>query len=180
ERARCEERGKLLATSLTDATAAVAHRPGDEPSNLLVARLLEAQGRPADARAWLEAFESYREASPVVRRALEAVRSPVAAQPSSRERDRAVPSPTRSVAFADLRKGELETARQHAELEFGADPSNADAWIAMLVACDALRDNLCFENTLESLKTPSVAPSETGLTYLNELLARRAGAQFAR
>jgi hypothetical protein len=146
----------------------------------LVARLLEAQGRPADARAWLEAFESYREASPVVRRALEAVRSPVAAQPSSRERDRAVPSPTRSVAFADLRKGELETARQHAELEFGADPSNADAWIAMLVACDALRDNLCFENTLESLKTPSVAPSETGLTYLNELLARRAGAQFAR
>lgn len=180
ERARCEERARLLDAGLADATAAVFRRPTDEPANLLVARLLQTRGRAAEARAWLEAFQSYREMSPAMGHALEAARAPNAAAPRPAEQGVARPSPARSVAFAELRKGQLEAAREHAQLELGADPSNSDAWIATLVACDALRDNVCFENTLESLKTPSVAASETALGFLNELLARRVGAQFSR
>jgi tetratricopeptide (TPR) repeat protein len=174
ERARCEERARNFEAGLTDATAAVARRPGDEPSNLLVARLLQAQGRRADARAWLEAFESYRAASPAMTRALDSARNPSPAAPLS------VPSGTRSAAFAQLRAGKFEAAQAQAQTELGADPTNADAWIAALVACDALRDAPCFDSALERLRAPSVPPSETGLAFLSELLARRAGAHISR
>ncbi len=179
ERARCEERARTFDSGLRDATAAVARRPGDEPANLLVARLMQALGRSADARAWLEAFESYRDVSPAMSRALDAARKPSAAAPRAPDASSAL-APVRSLAFAELRAGKLEIARQHAEIELGADPTNADAWIAMLVACDALRDNICFDGTLDSLKSPSLAPSETGLAFLSELLLRRAGAKLAR
>ena len=177
ERARCAERARLLAPAMTDAQAAVARRPDDEPANLLVARLMQTQGRSAEARAWLEAFKNYRQTSPAMNRALEAARRlgaptpPIPGPP---------PSPARTVAFAELRAGKFEVARQHAETELGADPSNADAWIATLVACDALRDAQCFDGALDSLKSPSLAPSETGLAFLNELLTRRAGASLTR
>ena len=179
ERARCAERAHSLAAALTDATAAVARRPGDEPANLLVARLLQALGRAAEARAWLEAFQSYHDTSPAMTRALEAARKPSAPNSASEATPSRVAA-VRSAAFAELRAGKLEAARRHAETEFGADPTNSDAWIATLVACDALRDNACFDSALSSLKTPSLAPSETGLTFLAELLARRAGAQLTR
>jgi tetratricopeptide (TPR) repeat protein len=174
ERARCEERARSFDAGLTDATAAVERRPADEPANLLVARLLQALGRLADARAWLEAFESYRTASPAMNRALESARNPRAAAPP------AAPSGARSTAFAELRMGKFEAARAQAQIELGADPTNADAWIAALVACDALRDAPCFDSALESLRSPSIPPSETGLAFLSELLARRAGAHLSR
>jgi len=180
ERARCEERAQLFDSGLTDANAAVARRPADEPANLLVARLLQAQGRAADARAWLEAFQSYRDASPAMNRALEAARRPSPASASPGEPSAVSLASARSAAFAELRAGKPEAARQHAQTELGADPTNADAWIATLVACDALRDNVCFDSALESLQSPSLAPSDTGLAFLNELLARRAGARLVR
>jgi hypothetical protein len=84
-------------------------------------------------------------------------------------------SAARSGAFAELRSGRTERARQQAQTELEADPSNSDAWIATLVACDALRDDQCFEAAISRLQTPSVSPSSTALGYLRELLARRAG-----
>jgi tetratricopeptide (TPR) repeat protein len=176
ERARCEERARVFDSALTDALAAVARRPGDEPANLLVARLKQAQGRPADARAWLEAFASFHDTSPAMHRAVEAARKPGLAAPSADETHSFRPLSARSVAFAELYTGQLEAARKHAQVELDADPTNSDAWIAALVACDALRDEVCFESTLGSLKSPSLAPSDTALTFLRELLARRAGA----
>jgi tetratricopeptide (TPR) repeat protein len=180
ERARCAERARNFDAGLKDATAAVERRPGDEPANLLVARLMQAQGRSADARLWLEAFHSYREASPAMNRALESARAPAGAANGVDEGAALQVMPANSVAFAELRAGKVEVARQHAEIELGADPTNSDAWIAMLVACDALRDNVCFDSTLESLKTPSLAPSRTGLVFLSELLSRRTGARVLR
>jgi tetratricopeptide (TPR) repeat protein len=177
ERARCAERAKLFESGLTDATAAVARRPGDEPANLLVARLMQALGRTADARLWLEAFQSFRDTSPAMSRALDAARDPASVTVLKKDVGSAT---ARSVAFAELRTGQLEVARQHAQIELGADPTNSDAWIATLVACDALRDNVCFDAALESLKSPSIAPSETGLAFLTELLNRRVGARIAR
>jgi tetratricopeptide (TPR) repeat protein len=182
ERARCAERAHRFDSGLTDALAAVARRPGDEPANLLVARQMQALGRTAEARMWLEALQTYRDTSPAAKRALEAARQPSAA--SVRASD-AKPRPSaasaaRSAAFSELRAGKLEAARSRAQMELHADPTNSDAWIAALVACDALRDDICFDSALGSLASPSIAPSDTALAFLSELISRRAGAKLTR
>ncbi|MEO7035219.1 MAG: hypothetical protein ABI548_14980 [Polyangiaceae bacterium] len=169
ERARCAERAHALQAALEDGIAAVARRPEEEASNLLVGRVLNALGRNKEARTWLEAFQTYRAPSAAVTRALESVRG--VTSPAT-----AAASEAHSAAFGELRAGRVERGRSQAQLELAADPTNADAWIASLVACDALRDTQCFESTLSSLKTPSLPPSDTALGFLRELLARRAGA----
>ncbi|HEX3777105.1 MAG TPA: hypothetical protein VHV51_21680 [Polyangiaceae bacterium] len=179
ERARCEERAREFDQALRDATAAVARRPSDEPANLLVSRLLQAEGRSVDARAWLEAFHSFRETSPAMNRALEAAREPASATPSAPEASAVDRSPARTQAFAELHAGKFEAARTRAQTDLGADPTNADAWVAALVACDALRDEVCFDSLLGQLGTPSLAPTPTALAYLSELLSRRTGARFS-
>jgi len=174
ERARCAERARDFASALRDATAAVARRPDDEAANLLVASALQALGRNQEARAWLEAYRSYHVATRSTERALERARAKSSGAPASTPSSPAV-SAARSGAFAELRSGRTERARQQAQTELEADPSNSDAWIATLVACDALRDDQCFEAAISRLQTPSVSPSSTALGYLRELLARRAG-----
>jgi len=174
ERARCAERARDFPSALRDATAAVARQPEDESANLLVARLLQALGQSAQARAWLEAYRSYHAATLATERALASARSPGASRAAAKSNG-APASPARSGAFAELGSGRTERARQRAQLELDADPSNSDAWIATLVACDALHDEPCFEATISRLQTPSLAPSSTALGYLRELLARRAG-----
>jgi tetratricopeptide (TPR) repeat protein len=179
ERARCEERAHEFDHALDDATAAVARRPSDEPANLLVSRLLQAEGRSVDARAWLEAFHGFRATSPAMNRALEAARQPANVTPSAPETSALAHSSARTQAFADLRAGKFEAARTRAQTDLGADPTNADAWVAALVACDALRDEVCFDSLLGALRTPSLPPSQTALAYLSELLTRRTGAGFS-
>ena len=173
ERARCAERAGDLSSALRDSTAAVGRRPQDESANLLVARVLSALGKQAEARAWLEAYRSYYSATSESERALASARSP-GSRPAAQDTSTG-PSTTRSGAFAELRSGRTERARQQAQIELDADPTNTDAWIATLVACDALHDDACFETTLGRLQTPSLSPSGTALGYLRELLARRAG-----
>jgi tetratricopeptide (TPR) repeat protein len=179
ERARCAERARAFHVALSDATAAVARRPEDESANLMVARLLQALGRRAEARAWLEGLQSYRAPSAAAARALEASRRRAnlsASAPSPAPTP--VSSRARSAAFAELQSGRAERARKQAELELDADPTNSDAWIAALVACDALRDSQCFESALTSLRTPSLAPSQEALGYLRDLLDRRTGSKI--
>ncbi|MEI9936802.1 MAG: tetratricopeptide repeat protein [Pseudomonadota bacterium] len=175
ERARCAERAHDYRSALNDATAAVARCPDDEPTNLLVARLLQALGQSAQARAWLEAYRSYHAATVATDRALESARRPAMGARAEAPSSGAAPSAARSGAFAELRSGRTERARQQAQTELEADPSNSDAWIATLVACDELHDDQCFEATMSRLQTPSLSPSSTALGYLRELLARRAG-----
>ena len=175
ERARCRERAGDFPGALPDATAAVARSPDDESANLLVARLLRAVGHAAEARAWLEAFRSYHVTTVATERALDAARGTAPAREAATSGSGQAASSARSEAFAELRSGRTERARQQAQTELEADPSNADAWIATLVACDALRDDQCFEDAMNRLRTPSLTPSSTALGYLRELLARRAG-----
>jgi tetratricopeptide (TPR) repeat protein len=171
ERARCAERARAFPAALADAEAAVALRPSEEAASLLVARLLQAMGRPAEARVWLEGYEAYRLPSAATSRALEASRRGVVKAASSPD------ALTRSAAFADLESGRLERARIQAQRELDADPTNADAWIASLVVCDALRDAQCFDAALTRLKAPSLLPSPRALGYLRDLLGRRTGAR---
>lgn len=176
ERARCAERARDFPGALRDARAAVARRPEDETANLLVARMLQAVGQPAEARAWLEAYRSFYAATSATERALESARGPGARSAAATRERGTAPSSAHSDAFVELRSGRTELARRQAQLELDADPTNTDAWIATLVACDALRDDPCFESTLGRLQTPSLPPSGTALGYLRELLARRTGA----
>ena len=177
ERARCAERARDFSSALSDATAAVARHPEDEPANLLVARVLRSLGRDAEARAWLEAYRSYHTATVATDRALESARAPSSGpSPTAPLASGLAESlPARSEAFAELRSGRTELARQQAQIELEADPTNSDAWIATLVACDALRDDQCFDAAIGRLRAPSLSPSSTALRYLRELLARRAG-----
>ena len=174
ERARCAERARRFRAGLEDATLAVARRPDDESANLLVARLLQALGQRAKARAWLEAFQSFHRPTAAVRQAVEAARGATSRAPVAAPA--AAAPPAYSAAFAALRAGDLDQARARARTELDADPSNADAWIATLFACDALHDEPCFERTLDALERPSLDPSPVALSYLRDLLARRAGA----
>ncbi|HKO52642.1 MAG TPA: tetratricopeptide repeat protein, partial [Polyangiaceae bacterium] len=100
ERARCAERAGDFASALVDATAAVTRRPDDEPANLLVARVLQALGRRAEARAWLEAFRSYRPATIATDRALEEARGPAPAAVTAAANSGAAAASARSGAFA--------------------------------------------------------------------------------
>jgi len=179
ERARCRERARDFQGALADATAAVVRSPDDEAANLLVARALQALARNSEARAWLEAYRSYHSATIATDRALAAARGPASRAVQAAASSGAAASAAHSGAFTELRSGRPERARQQAQSELEADPSNADAWIATLVACDALRDDACYEATIARLRTPSLAPSDTALGYLRELLARRTGATSA-
>jgi tetratricopeptide (TPR) repeat protein len=175
ERARCAERAHALKGALEDATAAVARRPADESANLLVARLLQDLGRANDARTWLEAFQTYRAPSAALERALDTTRhARLGASSSQPNGDNGV----HSAAFAELQSGRAEGARKQAQRELDADPTNSDAWIAALVACDALRDSQCFEDALARLRTPSLTPSQEALGYLRELVDRRTGSKL--
>lgn len=175
ERARCAERAHALKAALEDATAAVARRPDDESANLLVARLLQGLGRADDARAWLQGFQTYRAPSAALERALEATRrARVSVSPSKPNGENGA----HSAAFAELRGGRAEGARKQAQRELDADPTNSDAWIAALVACDALQDSQCFEDALARLRSPSLAPSQEALGYLRDLVDRRTGTKL--
>lgn len=178
ERARCAERARDLSRALGDATAAVSRRPQDETANLLVARLLSALGKGREARAWLEAYRSYHAGTIATERALQNARAQSSGGSAPAEEHPTAVAAS-SGAFTELRMGRPERASQQARTELEADPSNADAWIASLVACDALHDEACFESTLGQLRAPSLPPSNLALGYLRELLVRRAGAQVS-
>lgn len=175
ERARCAERSRNLQAALTDGMSAVRLRPQDEAANLLVSRVLQALGRAADGRAWLEAFTSFHDGTLESERALQSARGTTPSTAPSI----ATEGPSHSSAFRELRSGHYEQARKQAERELGADPSNADAWVALLVVCDAQHDDACYDSTLSALRNPSVPPSDTAFGYLRSLLARRAGVSAA-
>ena len=164
ERARCAERAGSWSAALPDATAAVAYRPTDEPSNLLVARLLEALGRKPEARRWLEAYLSFAVTSSAVPAALN--RAPAGAKRMSA---------AHSSAFPFLIKGEFGSALERADAELDADPTNSDAWVAALLASDALRDEPHFDVTLDRLRIPALPLSQPASEALAQLLTRRAG-----
>jgi tetratricopeptide (TPR) repeat protein len=190
ERALCAERRSNLADALADARHAVDGKPDDEAANLLVARLLLALGQPAQARAWLESFRAF---SPTragtralddLRRGSTARLDPVVERLNAGDDAGALHAAARetlrpsALALLAARHGRAQLARAQAELELDADPSNADAWVAALAACDMLGDAACFSERIEQLRSPTLELSPLASTLLAELLVRRTGAQW--
>lgn len=58
-----------------------------------------------------------------------------------------------------------------------ADPTESDAWIAALTAADALADRASFERLLPLLDPEPLPPSNRGVAFLGELLARHTGGE---
>jgi tetratricopeptide (TPR) repeat protein len=84
------------------------------------------------------------------------------------------------LALRAVELGALEVGYEQAMLVLGADPGDADAWIAALVAADEQRRPERFEAALRALDARPLAPSARAVALLEGLLARLSGADAAR
>jgi hypothetical protein len=75
--------------------------------------------------------------------------------------------------------GQLELGSRQAELVASADPTNADAWIAGLVAADMARDETAFAKWLTRLDPAPTKPHPVAARLLADLLQRRASMEAA-
>jgi tetratricopeptide (TPR) repeat protein len=84
------------------------------------------------------------------------------------------------LALRSVEIGALEVGYEQAMLVLGADPGDADAWIAALAAAEDQRLPERFEAALVALDPRPLPPSARAVTLLESLLARRVGADAAR
>lgn len=79
------------------------------------------------------------------------------------------------LALRAVALGAVEAASQQSELVTNADPDDADAWVAALIAADLRRDRAAFKATLQRAPlTPSPLGS-LALALLAELIQRKDG-----
>jgi tetratricopeptide (TPR) repeat protein len=71
--------------------------------------------------------------------------------------------------------GSVDFARSQAEFVLAADPADADARVAALVAADLARDEAALARALAGTRSFSAPPSPLGILLLGELLGRRVG-----
>lgn len=79
------------------------------------------------------------------------------------------------VALRAVALGRSDIALSQAWLVLGADPTNADAWIAALAAADLERDPGELERAVECLAPETTRPGRLGALLLAEVLLRREG-----
>jgi tetratricopeptide (TPR) repeat protein len=80
-----------------------------------------------------------------------------------------------SALALSMAKAAPTLALEQASALVAADPTASDAWIAGLVAADALGDGARFAELCRALDPQPLPPSALGLTLFAELLARRTG-----
>jgi Tfp pilus assembly protein PilF len=83
--------------------------------------------------------------------------------------------PAGELALREVRAGRVGAAAAQAELVLGANPDDADAWIAALCAASLERNEAAFLSTLRAAPLDASTPSAAGLELLGELLERRIG-----
>lgn len=77
------------------------------------------------------------------------------------------------LALRALELGAHEVAREQGRFVLLADPADADAWIAVLVAAEQLHDEASYAEALHALDPDVVMPSPRGAEQLAALLARQ-------
>jgi tetratricopeptide (TPR) repeat protein len=82
--------------------------------------------------------------------------------------------PLASLALRAVALGRVALAAQTARLVLAADPSSADARIAVLASADLARDDAAFSFGLASFVGNATPPSPLGVALLQETLRRRA------
>ena len=89
------------------------------------------------------------------------------------------------LALRALEVGAYEAALQQGKSLLLADPSDADAWIAVLVAAEQLHDQTAFHDALRALDVEALGASAStssarGAEFLAALLSRRVSEEAAR
>jgi tetratricopeptide (TPR) repeat protein len=85
-----------------------------------------------------------------------------------------------TLALRAAEVGAHAVAVEQARHVLQADPSDSDAWVALLVSADQLHDVPLFAQALEALDTEPTTPSARAAELLAALLARRVGEEAAR
>jgi tetratricopeptide (TPR) repeat protein len=83
------------------------------------------------------------------------------------------------LALRAVEIGALEVAYEQAMLVLGADPGDADAWIAALASAEEQRRPDRFEAALVALDAHPLPPTARAIELLEALLSRRAGVDAA-
>jgi hypothetical protein len=83
------------------------------------------------------------------------------------------------LALRAVALGRADLGREQADLALAADPTDGDAWVALVAAADLNRDEDELGNALMRLAAHPVPPSPLGTRLLEELLERRVGQDAA-
>lgn len=191
ERARCRLSRGDAERALGDAETAVRLDPSDPTTTLGLAACLRALGRDAEAARWLRGLRARAPGEPRTQAELSALtagtgtpeRRPlgdVDAALAASDLPRARKAATGKLSSAELALraaalGAMGLAREQALLVLGAEPTSADARVALLVAGDALADTVAVERALSAVPERTAPPSPLAALLLREVLSRRAG-----
>lgn len=188
ELARCRQSRGDVTGALRAALEAVRLDPERYEASLLAASLAEQRGNRTLAWQLRDGLATHAPGSVQVQtnilsaalRAHDAARAARAqaavAQLSSRSGAPAAESGVES-ALRALERGDLRTAKGHAERLLGADPGNGDALLVALVVADLEQDHRAFEALLASSAEHGTPASPALLQSLGALLGRRVSAQ---
>lgn len=191
ERARCRLSRGDAERALGDAETAVRLDPSDPTTTLGLAACLRALGRDGEAARWLRGLRAHAPGEPRAqaelsaltasagapeRRPLSDVDAALAASDLSRARRAAAGKlSSAELALRAAALGAMSLAREQALLVLGAEPTSADARVALLVAGDALADASAVERALSAVPERTAPPSALAALLLREVLSRRAG-----
>lgn len=205
ERAVCELSRGDAKLALEWGKLAVSLDPEDARASLAVSAAFDKLGQKADGARWRGALSlrdpgaerMERALSVLAKRAKSKTHKPGrrSTRASRLDVDRALlhepPERVRKLALeSGVRVSELatraaalgltSTADSEARRVLAADPDDADAWIAALVAADLSGDQARFESTSALLGAEPLAPGPLGRRLFAELLARRVSKEAAR
>jgi Tfp pilus assembly protein PilF len=194
ERATCAMANGDLASARQNALRSLALDPSHDETTLLLATIERRDGKPDEARRWLRGLAA-RSGSVGSSRALVALKEDTTAMSAEdpktaalrRLDDAIVANRTRearrrasearlspsALSLRALALGNATLAKEEAALVVAADPTDADARIALLVAADALGDSIAETRALSDLPAHSTTPSPLATALLSSLLARR-------
>lgn len=184
EAARCHLSRRQPRRALVEARRAATLSPEVRESTELVTRSYEAVGQPAEARRWQSAWllahpdgsVASETASPgdELRRALD--RGDLdAAQNLAQAAD----VTSGELAALAVNRGRLHAAIEQADLVLGAEPDNADAWIARVAAADLRGDLAALRRVLEAPPTYAAPLNPASARLLGEVIGRLVGSDAA-
>jgi tetratricopeptide (TPR) repeat protein len=188
ELAQCRKSRGDGAAALEAAQKAVRFDPERFEASLLAADLAEQQGNRELCWQLRDALATHAADSSLVQRSLlaaatkagdraragraQAALGVLAARRSSGDHSSGVHD-----ALAALEAGDIQTAKQRAELLLGAEPGNADALVVALAVADLEQDHEAFARLLQDASQPGTPASPELLDTLAALLSRRVSAQ---
>ena len=188
-RSSCFLRAGNLPRAVAEAERAVALAPADLTTSLALLEAVQALGDAAREARLRAALAARWQGDPRLDIVKTSAPAPLAQVDAALRRGDGVEAERLgrlgglSLAALALRAaalGRVDHARRLSSLVFSADPSSADARIALLVATDLAGDEAAFREALRPSAAVAGSASPLGVALLDELLRRRTGAGVPR